>query len=98
MNNLFYCPQEKIFAWVAGYVQSDSTDHVAAILDDLTKNAKQFASVAQITFNEVKTTYVYDSQRYRNMRIFYCHVGDDFMIPEDTYQLTNYNIWEWLRD
>lgn len=76
MRNLFYFSPEKCLCWVAGYSAQDHSANVSEMTESIRKNAEEFAGVAGVALEEVKSEYVTHSSRYKGMRIFYAVVDE----------------------
>jgi hypothetical protein len=84
MDNLFYSQKEKILFWVAGYTWDGNTSLVMEQVQSLTGNAKKFSDKAGCLQEQVRTTFVNNSCRYKYMRVFYVETE---VIPEDSFKL-----------
>jgi hypothetical protein len=97
-KDLFYCPKTRVLCWVAGYTADGNTDVVSEIISSLARTAEKFAGIAGCDVGKVHTKFIESSRRYKNMRVFYAYMPEEYTAAETTYTLENYTIWEWLHD
>lgn len=99
MKDLFYFPQESLLCWVAGYTRDGNASKVFEMIADLKENAETFAKAAKIKFEDVRTEYIYQSRRYKNMRIFYAKIESE-NVPKEAYSVGNsdWTMGKWLAD
>jgi hypothetical protein len=95
-KNLFYSKSEGILFYVAGY--TDNSDNVLEIIEMLKKGANVVAELINADIKEVRTFFVNNSRRYKNMRVFYVKTD---VIPKDAFTITEENNWtmsKWVHD
>lgn len=96
-RDLFYSESEKILFAVAGY--TDNTDNINKHINMLTGGRDEFVKVSGCEPDDVMTTLVEHSRRYKLMRVFYCRGID--IPPEEAFCITGENGWTmnlWLKD
>jgi len=96
MENLFYSENEKIAFYIAGY--TDNSLLVEDIISMLTKHTEKFSEKVCVDPKVVKTDYIVNSSRYKEMRVFYAEVEKK---PKDAFVLTSKQGWtmhKWLHN
>jgi hypothetical protein len=99
MKDLFYSESEKILFWVSGYDILHNQSNVIKITNDLINDAKKLANVIQTDVNNVLTIEVFESSKYKYMRVFF--IKDVEKCPENAFMLTIKNGWtmrKWLNN
>lgn len=99
MKNLFYSESEKILFWVSGYDFLHNNSNVVEITNSLLSDAKSLAGIISVSVKQVRTLEVFNSSRYKYMRVFY--INDVEKPPIEAFVITNDNYWtmdKWLRN
>jgi hypothetical protein len=98
IDNLYYSTEEKILFWVAGYTDNyHEVDEIKQMLDEC---VKEFETVIPrgVKF-PIKTDYITESRRYKNMRYFYVSISDENFVPRRAFELDkSWTMYSWLHD
>ena len=91
IEGLFYSQNEKILFLLAGY--TDNSDSVDYWVKMLTQYKDYITNLVKT--DEVKTTYITQSTRYKYMRVFYCITEE---VPEKAFVLDgDWTMMKWLK-
>jgi len=90
-EGMFYFVEEQLFVLIAGYV--DNSSNVDKIVSTLTEYKEYVQKLVKT--DEVKTWFISNSSRYKNMRVFVCKTED---IPKNTYVIkdSDWTMNKWL--
>jgi hypothetical protein len=96
-ENLYYSTEENILFWVAGY--TDNYHEVAEIKKMLDECVAEFELVIPTGVKiPIKTDYITESSRYKNMRYFYIKMDKKF-VSKKAFELDKtWTMYSWLHN
>lgn len=87
----FYTVDDKCLFWIVGYVENAYSKKMAKMLQEKTHRFEENGAVG-----EILTCEVFESRRYKSMRVFYCYQE---AIPPNCYQLNKgWTMNDWVRN
>jgi hypothetical protein len=92
-KDLFYSPKENLLFWIPGY--TDNSDNVEDIVKMLMLHSKELSFLhVSYEVKDVKTFYVSNSSRYKNMRVFYLETQ---VVPKDAFSIgKDWTMIKWI--
>lgn len=91
-----YFPRQKTLCYIAGYTEDGNTANVLKKIEFLNLYAEQFSAFAKVDISEVNTYYLYSSQKYEKMRVFFAKLEPE-KVPTNVSVLPDWDMTNYLR-
>lgn len=97
MKDFFYSKEENILFQIVGYSAVDCSSIVSEMIKYLQAEGLEFAKIANVNLDEVRTFEVDgSSSRYARTRIYWCQI-ENCNIPENTFELDrDWTMKKWI--